>query len=533
MKAPGDSELIEALLAALGPCLERSPELRRLAAALGAWLIEQANCPRAHDAEHDPVPVPGPTPEPAPEPPAPLDPAPVVRQPTGPRAVVPLRIGDAETTVVVRGESGAILAAMAAADAHTPQWAETRSLDLRQIADRGQLKAASCGLAAELTRGGRQSQEFFGADNRVRALLDKAGAQRDCFLWAFYPGREQPDAPTLDRIGDWYGALGRAAALMVVVDESPVARRAEVEEAMQLLAWANSGLRGVLETTWLTRPDIDQDEAHAWLRWETQTRRVLVRRHMRLDDRAPTDSIGELSERLTELEAQITERARRANETRALLNRVRYHAGIMAAERSHDAAHDWDRIEEALGALASLGMKGSDDTVAAALEELAESEVQVPPACVLAAGALLAAREMVVATEDRGTESSQRRWSERVARARRLLEGRRLVVVGGEQRADASDRLTEAFGLSGVSWVELTEHGSGAAMRAPIAQPDTALVLVLVKLAGHLHVDDARRYAKAAGKPVVMLTAGYNPERVALAGLSQASAQLAAVAEPG
>jgi AmiR/NasT family two-component response regulator len=152
---------------------------------------------------------------------------------------------------------------------------------------------------------------------------------------------------------------------------------------------------------------------------------------------------------------------------------------------------------------------------------------------VLAAGALLAAREMVVATEDRGAESSQRRWSERVARARRLLEGRRLVVVGGEQRADASDRLTEAFGLSGVSWVELTEHGSGAAMRAPIAQPDTALVLVLVKLAGHLHVDDARRYAKAAGKPVVMLTAGYNPERVALAVLSQASAQLAAVAEPG
>ena len=104
--------------------------------------------------------------------------------------------------------------------------------------------------------------------------------------------------------------------------------------------------------------------------------------------------------------------------------------------------------------------------------------------------------------------------------------GQGIVVIGGERNAEAVQRLTEAFELKDAEWVELTEHGPGTPMRAPIYRPDTAVVIVIIKLTGHLHSDEARDYAAAAGKPCVMLSGGYNPERVAAEIMEQASDRL-------
>lgn len=107
-----------------------------------------------------------------------------------------------------------------------------------------------------------------------------------------------------------------------------------------------------------------------------------------------------------------------------------------------------------------------------------------------------------------------------------IATGGAMVIIGGEPRNDATDRIKDAFGLAEVTWVRLTMHGSGQPMRAPIARPRTRLVVVLVKLAGHHHAEAAAACAKAAGKPLVMLKAGYNPEQIADAVLQQASEQL-------
>lgn len=94
-----------------------------------------------------------------------------------------------------------------------------------------------------------------------------------------------------------------------------------------------------------------------------------------------------------------------------------------------------------------------------------------------------------------------------------------------------------AAALRECEWVALSEHGSGAPMAAPIQRPGTALVLVIIRLTGHLHADEAREYAARAGKPCVVLPGGYNPEQVAEAVLTQAKGQLrreaAATATPG
>lgn len=61
----------------------------------------------------------------------------------------------------------------------------------------------------------------------------------------------------------------------------------------------------------------------------------------------------------------------------------------------------------------------------------------------------------------------------------------------------------------------LSEHGSAEPLRAPIARPETSVVLLLIKLTGHLHAESARQFARDSGKPSVHLTAGYNPEQIA------------------
>ena len=100
------------------------------------------------------------------------------------------------------------------------------------------------------------------------------------------------------------------------------------------------------------------------------------------------------------------------------------------------------------------------------------------------------------------------------------------MIIGGEPRQEAIDRISDAFLPSGVEWVQLSEHGSGDPMRAPIARQDTRLVLVLIKLTGHLHAEEARSYARQAGKSLVFLPAGYNPEQIAEQVLEQAHQKL-------
>lgn len=104
-----------------------------------------------------------------------------------------------------------------------------------------------------------------------------------------------------------------------------------------------------------------------------------------------------------------------------------------------------------------------------------------------------------------------------------------MVIIGGEPRPDAIARIEDAFELERAEWPALVEHGPGTPMRAPIERAETACVLVLIKLCGHLHAEEAAACAKAAGIPCVNLTAGYNPEQIADAVLRQASEKLSLV----
>ncbi|RMH25443.1 MAG: hypothetical protein D6692_10815 [Planctomycetota bacterium] len=63
-------------------------------------------------------------------------------------------------------------------------------------------------------------------------------------------------------------------------------------------------------------------------------------------------------------------------------------------------------------------------------------------------------------------------------------------------------------------------------MQAPIARPDTRVVIVLIKFTGHLHAEKARKYARAAGVPSVNVEGGYHPNTLAEKIIQQADIRL-------
>lgn len=440
---------------------------------------------------------------------------------------VSLAIGGAVTEVEVPGSEAEIRAAEAAL-VRAPEGVrpEVRAeVDLGLIATRCRLKAESCLLYIERRAAEGDLEREPAVVDRMRRMIETGKGLRDCFLWVFWREAEQPNDARLREIAACYTALAGAAEVCAAATEPAGGLApAEVERAFELLAEATSALRVALGWTWLTSPDRDQDDSYQWLRQETFARQVFVRRYMRLDDPAEPGRAAGLIADAASLVLLAKQRREDEKKIEALLKRVRYHAKRLPASGA-GPAHDCERINEALEELARLGLRATDRRVVALREAVATSAF---PAEVVPHAFLVTAAAVAGDAGDEGEidEAAETVWSERVLRARGLLRGGSLVMIGGEPRPEAVARIARAFELSGVEWVRLTEHGTGAPMRAPIARESTRAVLVLIRLTGHLHAEEARRIAREEGKPCVQLPAGYNPEQIAEQVLTQVGEQL-------
>ncbi len=541
-------ELIGAIRGVLRPAMERSPEVKRLVGLIGKWLMEEAG---GVEAESDKGKVE--------DPPRRLETesvleeggkqveaaaVPAEAQQWHPRAVVSLKLGDTgvfavpvagTTEEIGRARSSvdeASAAGGAGVDASLEEtwWNKAKEVDLALIEVRSRLKARSCEIYLkrnELMRAGLGEEQEKALYDEIGDLLRTAKATKDCFLWVLWRERVQPPDDVVGRIGQCYRALSDTAAVMRRIDEAKdKLGDGPAAQAMQLMAEADSALRVALEATWLTVPDRDQDEAHLWLRRETAWRRVYIARHMQISDPGDPDRAADVIAEARVLADDVAQRMASAKELDAALKRLRFHAGKAAADQDE---YQFEKIAEAVQALAGLGVSPRDRRVAEAIGPgvagVFPARLAEPPAVKDAVSAALRLGEGERFAEVEVIPKS-RVWSARALEARRLVEGRAAVLIGGEPRNDAIERLQSALGFSHVEWVHLTEHGSSEGMRGPITRPETALVLVLIKLTGHLHAEEASRYAKAAGKPCVFLPAGYNPEQVAEAMLTQAGLRL-------
>ncbi len=528
--------LLEAIGELIRPHLERSEPLRRIARELAVLLLEEARS--ADPSPPPPESASEPTHKSSAGPPTQVDPAHIA-------AELPLHIAGTSAQVIVRDTVEAIAQASAdlpettaPAPAQTPSDTHNvreSTIDLDLIIRRCRIKAESCRLYI-------QRRDAIGDDDRepvligkMNELIERARSMDDCFLWMFWRERSQPADGTLEMIADCYDATAAAAEVLSTIDElGGDARPDDLLEAFQLAAEANSALRIALTDTWLTSPDKDQDELHLFLKDQTTERSIFVPRYMRLDDPADPHAVGSLLERIASLREAVTSHVQRTKSITNEFGRIRYHAHQLEPDAEGSVeSHNCRKIHEAIMTLDELGIPFSDPRFAGVLPlevlDLLGFE-EPPPAVQRVIDAVRARHEsgQGQAEADEASWDTSSTWSECVLRARELLEGGVIVVVGGEPRNEAMERITSAFGLADIVWVPLQEHGPSQPMRSPIQRPETRLVLVLVKLAGHLHVKQAQEYARNADKPVVLLPAGYNPEQIADAISQQASETLAA-----
>lgn len=537
-----DSELlalIKAVRTLVRPRLTESPDARHAARLLGRWLLEEAE--RAEGGWGEEGEGGG---------------AASRRQPgfeqgegggrgVGERAgngrsssgIVPLKVGDAKVHVNVAGSTEdlgrARLAGAAEEDGGAGKESGGSEIDLALVERRCRMKAESCLVFIDRRAAEGDGERERALIDRVDAMISEARSLPDCFLWVFWRERKQPADGVLRTIAACYRSLAEVVSLVRRIDElGDDADREDAEAAMQLMAEATSALRVAMEKTWLSAPDADQDEAHAWLRIETRKRGIFIPRHMKLDDPADPLRAEEVVRETAGVRARAEDRAAEVARVREWFGQIRYHAGRIERNPEHADPHDRRKLVEAIELLRSRGVKPTDPRFREVLP--------VRTAELIAAADSAAARD-VAARIEAGSEAESgggdvdedeggSGWSEQVARVRAMVEGRSVVIVGGEPRPDAAERIKGAFGLSGVEWVRLTEHGTGEPIRAPIGRAETALVLVLVKLTGHLHAEEASECARLHDKPCVYLRAGYNPEQIADSVLRQASRKLGTVA---
>jgi hypothetical protein len=509
-------QLAAALRALIRDHMSRSAAVRDVAIQLAQTILDEASRLTEPAGESKPVPVTKPA-STAPES------VPTVR------ATVPLSFGGLSVPVEVQGteaDFAAVARSQADAEPDSPRFDGPVDLDL--VVARARLKAESCRhfIVHRAASGNRDLEPA--NITRLNAMIAQAKSMPECFLWVFWPDAEQPSDDALRTIAACYDALADAAALCdaATSSDSPFTEE-ETACAFQCFAQASSALRVALRDTWLRKPDHDQDDAHQWLRVNTYTRQVYVPRHMTLDDPADPAESERLSAEIHAISARAAERKDAAKQADAVLNRVRYHAKRFPADGPGES-HDCRKINEAFDQLDAMGIRPMDSRMDSIrrLLRLDAFPADCPPGEATVRLATPPAAEAPRAKPVPVAAATPRAWSTRVQEVRALLDGGSIVIIGGEPRQDAVDRITDAFLPARVDWVQLTEHGSGEPMRAPIARPDTRLVLVLIKLTGHLHAEEARSYARQAGKSLVFLPAGYNPEQIAEQVLEQAHQKL-------
>jgi hypothetical protein len=525
MSDPNLQALVEALARLVRTRLAESAEVRDVARCLGTWLLDEVQ-----RASSD---IDRPRAEPEAAQPAPLDEAPAQREatttesappteepaPPQPTTTIPLRLGDAALQIAVPGATVPNPAPQIVRP-NREDWTafaeRARPLDLALIERRSRLKADGAAHALRQPPTFASSGERDAWRWRMDELIWEAKSLDSCFLWMFYrPWPRVPDE-ILRSVEAAYRAHAEAARLVLRLDEMEEHRSEGIREAFLMLAEANSALRVALFDTPLPGEDDDQRQAHFWLRQETASRSIYVGRHMSVDDPADPERCPALLEQIAEQHRRLDTRSEHEKEERRLLSKLKYH-GKLLVQNEDDRDEQAGRIEVLLDEAWRRPMRQRTSRIEEALG---------PEACALLAARGLLADRAPSAGGERAVEGGgeqRRAWSESVERARSVLRGTAIVVVGGERYPDAMERMREAFEVSEVLWTELREHASSLPLRAPIARPETSVVFVIIKLAGHAHTEDARRYAAAAGKPCVLLTGGYNPEAMAHAMLEQTS----------
>ncbi len=412
----------------------------------------------------------------------------------------------------------------------TAAWNAPTNEGLQLIERRCRLKAEGARWALR-----RQKRLREGADFRTeiepkdREIIAQAKELPDCFLWMNHPSGPAPSPlEQWDLVANAFDAVADALALVRSVLEDPEDHRDIFEQALDLLAEAQSALRAAIHQ--IDGPtDADQHAIFNWLRATAAEQQIFIQRYMRADDPADPACCHELRQRLEELDARFEESRQERKFRRKRINKLRYVTGRLA-ENPGDVSQ-WRTLINTVEELIAGGVPPSNrelrDLLLPIVDDMPELD-HLPGLEELPPGMMLALREIDRYLANRPGEESEssHQPSPEVRQAAKLLRGKAMVLIGGERRHHAEQALKEAFGLSELIWIATREHESVATFEPYVARNDLAVVVLAIRWSSHSY-GDVKQFCDQYGKPLVRLPAGYNPNQVAAHILAQCSDRLA------
>lgn len=393
---------------------------------------------------------------------------------------------------------------------------------LSAVAARCRLKGEGCRWTLKRlelkARGADHLAEIAPGD---RAILEKAKG-RDCYLWMNSASASAPDDWSLyETLAGCFEALAVALTVDASSHEVFAADRHLFEEFLRLVAEAQSAVREAVRRVG-GPTDPDQVEAYRWLRDTAAKAGIFIERYMRVEDPADPVCWKVLLERINNLAERVEHRAAAIRKRRKLFEKLRYQLEQAVAG---DDGHLWESVARTLDELMQDGVPPSNIEV----RELLLPHVDVMPQITNPPkGFELVLRETRRFQESLVGDPPEVDATEFIPinqAAADMLQGRAVVLIGGDSRPAPKEALERRLRLSELVWVP-TKHGQSVSSFEPyVARPDVAVVLLAIRWASHAFTD-VRHICRKYDKPLVRLPGGYSPNQVAIQLLNQCSWRL-------
>ncbi len=396
--------------------------------------------------------------------------------------------------------------------------------DLSLIEARCRLKANGARWAARRHRRLAEGANFaIDIDPVDRGLIASARGLPNCFLWMCHPTAPSPsDFDRYETVGGCFDAVADVVCLLRQTQDEPASPRGEWEKLLNLLAEAQSSLRVAIAA--IHGPtDTDQWLVFNWLKATTTEKHVFIPRHMRIDDPADPAQWGDLYVRIEAMGAVMRKTRRRDTHRKELLAKLRHTVSCVTTD-AKPPLYGWQILIATVEELVRDGLPPSNRELRELLAPIIDRLPDLPD---VPHGFQLVLREIDRDMATRPTPEAPVATppTPEVREVARLLNGRSMVLIGGDQRPASCRALQDAFQLQELIWIETREHESIASFEPSIARPDVAVVVLAIRWSSH-SFGEVREFCDRHGKPLVRLPGGYNPNQVAVQILSQCSTRL-------
>lgn len=299
-----------------------------------------------------------------------------------------------------------------------------------------------------------------------------------------------------------------------------------LKESLSLIAEAQSMLKTALERVAFAYEDPDQKQLFSVVRDLTAQKQIYIHRYMRTKDQADPSLWRNLKIRVQDFVKRLIARRMQRQIAHAQQQAIKKTQGQISyhLRRIRDGVgleHDWQRIADALTQWTESGLKPDDQRLRVALEPVATF---LPDIAGNEPQKLIRAFLQSWETEEEDIEVADEHELDdpAVQQVANWLQGRTVVLIGGNERPLAKTALIKAFALEDVIWISTRPHETLEVFKTSIRRNEVGLVILAIRWASHAY-GSISSFCRQMDKPFIRLPAGYNPRRVAYEVISQAS----------